>query len=57
MQIRPKKGITYKIQKTPKIPEIHQNMTEKRRKTRASDMSPVFLVPRSPLGPLMFPSC
>ena len=32
MQIRPKKGITYKIQKTPKILESHRNTTEKREK-------------------------
>ena len=33
MQIRPKKGITYKIQKkTPKISESHQNTTDKREK-------------------------
>ena len=31
MQIRPKKGITYKIQKkAPKISESHRNTTEKR---------------------------
>ena len=31
MQIRPKRGITYKIQKkTPKISESHGNTTEKR---------------------------
>ena len=33
MQIRPKKGITYKIQKkTPKVSVSHQNTTEKREK-------------------------
>ena len=33
MQIRPKKGITYKVhEKTPKISESHRNTTEKREK-------------------------
>ena len=32
MQIRPKKGITYDIQKMPKLSESHRNTTEKREK-------------------------
>ena len=32
MQTRPKEGITYKIQKTPKISESNENTTEKREK-------------------------